>query len=603
MTSWNAIFGHTWTGTKIPNAAFGHDELYDGVLKFIEHGLSGISDMEPQQRRIIIKRYNFGYRQALSDPLQLVFVHKGPLPWLVAKTLNIPIVLATENEHTFRVVRPSKRDIVIHGFFKDVKEMKLNPHTLFDTIFRHFWLGISRRYISEFLIQHASMQFFRESKAEGVKPVVKSFRPTKPFEHWQMDFTTMGTGQITNNEIKKKNKGYDKLFVLIDIFSKFVYIYPTRDEKIVTVVNILNRLFLSGDSPSILHSDNGKSFISADVAELCKQFNVNQRFGAAYTPQTQGFVENKNHYIKKMIYNHFTRNKTLQFYDLVDRIAFSINNTKHSVTGFTPMQIHRGREVPVEITSQMSTKNALLDAVNFTENLHVSDVVNHVNASASIEKVRVSHVREILKNVANNRERVQALKQTKPYMGKLNVGTTVTIATYLLHSDQAHSDHIQPIIIFLTSKSDRLIVQNPLTLGGQVDHVKKQRKHIKSTKKLVKSMFLKVEYKHLKWYNEIILRNGKKMGSGKFKIKLTKISAHTKSYSLQYTYQDPDNNERTNYNVTWLRQPTDTVESVQSEEETEWFHGNMLLEWKEFTGTEFTDADAVETRPKYPFIV
>jgi transposase InsO family protein len=591
MTNWNVVFGHTWTGTNSPRSVFTGDTLYDGLLAFVRSGLNGISNLPPQQRRIIVRRYNFGYRESDRVPNQIVYVHNGPLPWLLLKKTNALMILTADESHVFRVVRPSERTSLIRSFFDDMKDVKLNPHTLFDLIFRNKYLGVSRRTISDYLVNNASMHFFRTSKADGLKPVISSFRPKYPFEHWQMDFTVIGSGESTDKEIKLKNKKYNKLLVLIDIFSKFIYIFPTKDESAETVVAILNRLFLGGDIPKILHSDNGTSFRSERVRSLCEKFKIKQIFGTAYSPQTQGFVENKNHYIKKLIYTHFNRYDTTKFFDLVDRVAFTINNTKHSVTGYTPMQIHRGRELPVQTFEHVEGESLVLHEPS------TDDLQSYVHRADAMRDTRVSHIKAVIDDTAKRREQAQLKLQTtgrsKYKSQSLEVGGQVAVATYMLNSDHSTSDQLQPILLTLVSEDERIPLRNPIRVGRRRDAILPSGRATFATKATKEPItkFLKLDYKVHKWYNQLISRRGKRYGVGRFNIhEMLMRTSNRKLYSLRYTHVDPDTRETTQYKVTWTKQDlTDT--------QTEWFHANMLIAW--------TDQDTQtvhEAEPTYPFV-
>ena len=133
----------------------------------------------------------------------------------------------------------------------------MNQHTLFDAIFRQQLLGISRRYIQHALTNSPEFNLFRISKTIPLKPIVRSFRPKYPFEHWQMDFIDLNSGTIGYH-----NKGYRHVLVIIDIFTKFVYLKATKKNDSQTVAGVLHSIFLAGDVPRVLHSDNGPGFVS-----------------------------------------------------------------------------------------------------------------------------------------------------------------------------------------------------------------------------------------------------------------------------------------------------------------------------------------------------
>ena len=239
--------------------------------------------------------------------------------------------------------KESERNEILKAMLNDPKTISMNAHTFLDKVHREGYLGITRRYIHYFIKNHPSSINVRMNQATQNKPVTKSFRPEYPFQHWQMDLITMGTYN-KKKELKelKGNKGYKYILVIIDIFTKFIYLYPLKKKEGIDIASVLSRVFLSGDIPDTLQSDNGPEFRNAIVHGLCQEFKIKQIFSESYSPQTQGFVENKNKQIKQVLNTFFIKYDTLQWFDILDRVAYSINNSKHFVTGYTPLQLHRG---------------------------------------------------------------------------------------------------------------------------------------------------------------------------------------------------------------------------------------------------------------------
>eukprot|EP00854_Cymbomonas_tetramitiformis_P022234 gene22234-26812_t len=237
---------------------------------------------------------------------------------------------------------------------------------------------------------------------------------------------------------------YRYILVIIDIFSKFVYAYPLETKQGLIISKILMKLFLSGDIPMILHSDNAIEFAKGHVKDVCDMFHVQQRFGDAYSPQTQGFVENKNKHIKDIIKYYFTYFKSYKFFDILDRIVFSINNTKHSVTGYTPMQIHKGREIP---TRKNETVVEQVDEVN------PCDVQLYSNSSEVFYKERTEKIQNILKYTADKKE--EKLKVKQDFLNK-----NVKVFSYLKNDSS-----IIPILLRRVKNDYTELIENPIDIG------------------------------------------------------------------------------------------------------------------------------------------
>lgn len=75
-----------------------------------------------------------------------------------------------------------------------------------------------------------------------------------------MDYTTL----------ERATDGHECVLVITDVLSKFSQAFATRDQKADTTAKvILKEWFLKYGVPERLHSDQGRNFESAVIAELC----------------------------------------------------------------------------------------------------------------------------------------------------------------------------------------------------------------------------------------------------------------------------------------------------------------------------------------------
>lgn len=469
MVNWNMIYAHKWP-----------DELYDMTVTYLK--CCTLPTLPLWVRRTFMKRISAGYTLNEADELVLVV---QDVPWAVNRKNHKPIAMTQVGSKTFKVVKESKRvDVLVH-LMNDPKNLILNAHMLFDKVIRSYHIGISRRFIHTFLTSHPSMRDLIIHRAIPKKTIIKSFRPDYPFQHWQMDLIDMST-------VSSANRGYNWIFVIIDIFSKFVYLYPLGQKTGANIAILLSKLFLSGDIPDILHSDNGKEFKNNEVSQVCNEFHVRQVFGKGYSPQTQGFVENKNKHLKSLLNYFFIKHNSYQYYDLLDRFAYNINNAKHSVTGYTPIQLHRGRDVSVGGGAKTEA-NATADENEeyVVEENDQARLERYYEHSHRMYNERVNHVSHILKSEAVKREvKYENNVQSQRATVGIRVGSYVRVATYM----DTGNHSIQPVIIKIEDKNQI----NPLVIKHNGVYI-----HVDDVMERPRTVFRKLDLKTRKFYPNI----------------------------------------------------------------------------------------------------
>ena len=430
MAYWKSIQNHIWTPNK-----------YNMAVKYLSGDKTEYLAMNEEARKAFRVRMAKGYKLHTDGE------------HLVLKTRFVPPYLrhteVTEEDLEFFVVHPTDVENVIGSYFEDEKNVALNYKTLYDKIFRSRLLGISRSAVEDYMKKHPRQLV--QLRNVGGKPFVKSYRPMYPFEHWQVDFINFNKLQLGE---RRTNQRYKHILVVIDIFSKFVYLYPTETESAEEACRVLQKIFLSGDIPKKIGCDN-VPFNSEIFKEFCDMYGVKLINSFPHNPQTNGFVERKNSQVKCMLALHFNKYNVRTFYDVLDHVAFNINNTKHSVTGMTPMEIHRGRVLNVN-PMQMNGGGDACDEVSEDE-VTENDKVNlgeYAKVSKRVYDSRVLHIRQKLDKAARKTE-----ERFEKRRDAFQVGDKVHIATYLRRDEQ-----VQPVQIELRSSVDGIVVapQNPL---------------------------------------------------------------------------------------------------------------------------------------------
>ena len=319
------------------------------------------------------KRFIFRKKLKLFDydgQIKLVTIPLGSNDFALYKSIPNGNSLLRQERVIFTVLRPSQRDKILYEITsgQNLIALGLSANVVYNKVKNNMhYINITYDYIDNFIKTKA--QIVRDLRNPTKRPIIKSYKPTRPRQHWQID-----TIHLTRDLIKQHNDKHDYVLVIIDIFSKYVYI-----KKLITkngdkgmlssqVAQYLKEIFHTGDIPKILQSDNGTEF-KGEVIDVLNTFGVKQIFTPSYSPQTNGFVENKNKLIKAMLYMHWVHQKQskvqkyYRYIDILSNIAFAINTSNHKVIKHTPIEVHFG----IKAVYDVSERNNYMSVENITQ--------------------------------------------------------------------------------------------------------------------------------------------------------------------------------------------------------------------------------------------
>ena len=110
-------------------------------------------------------------------------------------------------------------------------------------------------------------------------------RGAYPGEDWQMDFTQM-----------------PYLLVMIDTFTGWIEVFPTRTEKAEEVIKkLLHEIIPRFGLPRSLQSDNGTSFTSKVTQGVSKTLGITYYLHCVWRPQSSEKIERANQFLKSVI--------------------------------------------------------------------------------------------------------------------------------------------------------------------------------------------------------------------------------------------------------------------------------------------------------------
>lgn len=162
---------------------------------------------------------------------------------------------------------------------------------------------------------------------------------SRPNEILAIDFTLL----------EPSRNGFENALVMTDVFSKFTMAIPTRDQTASTVARVLvSEWFYKFGVPSRLHSDQGRSFESALMYQLCSLYGVEKSRTTPYHPAGNGQCERFNRTLHNLLRTLPVSQKR-DWTSCLPQVLFCYNTTPHQGTGESPYYLMFGQEPKLPI--------------------------------------------------------------------------------------------------------------------------------------------------------------------------------------------------------------------------------------------------------------
>jgi len=136
-------------------------------------------------------------------------------------------------------------------------------------------------------------------------------------------------------------KRYNHILVLVDGFSKYVWLYPTRSTGVDEVLNCLDKQAVHFGNPYRIVSDRGTAFTSLAFKEYCESHNIQHLLIATGVPRGNGQVERLHKIVVPMLAK-LSYESPLAWYKYVGRVQQIINSTEPRSTKITPFKLLTG---------------------------------------------------------------------------------------------------------------------------------------------------------------------------------------------------------------------------------------------------------------------
>ncbi|UYV71990.1 K02A2.6-like, partial [Cordylochernes scorpioides] len=195
----------------------------------------------------------------------------------------------------------------------------------------YFWPRM-RTEVQNYIRRCENCQFSNQGASKAAN--APHFRPMQRFEHIAIDFI---------GPLETTPRGHNSILSIMDLFTKYPILVPTRDQTAGTVVKALvDRVITHHGVPKTVLSDRGSAFISQVFKGVCKALGISAVNTTAWRPQSNGAVERQN----RTVIESLRRCACGSNWDnILSMVAFAIRSTEHASTGYTTAKLLYGYEL------------------------------------------------------------------------------------------------------------------------------------------------------------------------------------------------------------------------------------------------------------------
>ncbi len=208
----------------------------------------------------------------------------------------------------------------------------LQSKTKFKAIVKKLHPEISAKEVDDFLAKQELTQINKKGTFKGF------YKITAPPDSYQMDIFFM-------NAYKKQNKNISAFFIFIDIPSRKMHIYPLKDRKTESILDVLNK-FVKDVGREIFMLEGDDEFSNAKIIDFCESKNIIITTDVSAEEHVSkgnklGIVDRATRTFKTYIRNFMLSKDSTKFIDHLQDLVNNYNNTPHSsLNNMTPNEVY-----------------------------------------------------------------------------------------------------------------------------------------------------------------------------------------------------------------------------------------------------------------------
>ncbi|RLU18847.1 hypothetical protein DMN91_009205 [Ooceraea biroi] len=240
---------------------------------------------------------------------------------------------------------------------------------------RSFWFPTMRKKVYEY-IENCLTCLMVNTSTQGTEGETQLYPlPKEPLKILHIDHFGPLQGSADN---------YKHILVIIDAFTRFTWLSPTKSTGTTEVICCLDKLFNTFGRPKEIVSDRGTAFTSKEFKDFVLKFLVKHRLIAVASLWANGIAERINRYLKSALTKLIDTPDGWK--DRLGEMQYIVNNTYHSSIKSSPAKLLLGFEQRNHEDHSFAQFTRML--VNVDSNLEKERKISRDAANQATELIR-----------------------------------------------------------------------------------------------------------------------------------------------------------------------------------------------------------------------
>lgn len=210
---------------------------------------------------------------------------------------------------------------------------------------KNYWFSKMSRFVKKYVgacIECAYAKRSNNSREGLLHPIIKV----------EIPFHTLHIDHL--GPFVRSKRGHSHILVIVDSFTKFVFIKPVRNTKTQGVIKVLTDIFDTFRAPDRIISDRGSCFTSHSFKRFCLSRGVKHVLNTVASPRSNGQVERYNRTILDSLTAQNLRDDEKDWDEKTGKIQWGLNNTVQKTTGRAPAEIMFGTTMSSEVNPTLN---------------------------------------------------------------------------------------------------------------------------------------------------------------------------------------------------------------------------------------------------------